>query len=244
MCKTATWIGGAALALGLACLSLPASATTLADAMALAYKTNPQLRAQQAALRAADEGVISARANLLPTLAQTITLGRTIDWTLYSNAAIPQLRRDPTTTLTLNTQMTIQLWDGGADRLSVEAQRMNVLATRQALRSLEQRILLATVQAYMNVRRDQQFVRLAQNNVRVLREQVRAARDRFEVGEVTRTDVSQAEARLAAAMSQLESSRGNLQRSINSYVAVVGEEPRNLRTPPPPPKRRSVEKNY
>ncbi|MEM9851450.1 MAG: TolC family outer membrane protein [Pseudomonadota bacterium] len=217
-------------------LGAPTQATTLADALALAYKTNPSLRAQQAALRAADEGVIAARSNLLPALSQTITYGRTVNYNQASNVTIPAIGRNPTTTLTINTRLTIQLWDGGADRLTIESARMNVLAARQALRSIEQQILLQTVQAFMNVRRDQQFVRLAQNNVRVLREQVRAANDRFEVGEVTRTDVAQAEARLAAAVSQLETNRGNLQRSVDSYVAVVGSQPRNLRTPPPAPK--------
>jgi outer membrane protein len=132
--------------------------------------------------------------------------------------------------------MTIQLFDGGADKLNIQAARMGVLAARQALLQIEQSVLFSTVQAYVDVRRDQQFVRLAQNNVRVLREQVRAAKDRFEVGEVTRTDVAQAEARLAAALSQLETNRGNLARSENSYTAVVGIKPRNLRTPPAAPK--------
>lgn len=225
----------AILGLGLALGStLPAAATTLADALALAYKTNPQLRAQQAALRAADENIIAARSVMLPTLNQTVTYSRTIDWTRYSNTTF--FPRNPTTTLTLNTALSVRLWDGGVTKNSIESARMNVLAARQALRSLEQQILLLTVQAYMNVRRDQQFVRLAQNNVRVLREQVRAARDRFEVGEVTRTDVSQTEARLAASVSQLEVNRGALQRSINSYIAVVGSAPKDLRAPPPPPK--------
>ena len=226
-----TTIGATILSL---VLSLPAAATTLADALALAYKSNPQLRASQAALRAADENVIAARSVLLPVLNQSLTYGRTIDWTRYSNTTV--FPRNPTTTLLLNTNLSVRLWDGGVTRDNIDSARMGVLATRQALRSLEQQVLLLTVQAYMNVRRDQQFARLAQNNVRVLREQVRAARDRFEVGEVTRTDVSQAEARLALAVSQLEVNRGALQRSIDSYVAVVGEQPANLRTPPPPPK--------
>ena len=102
---------------------------------------------------------------------------------------------------------------------------MAVRAARQALLQTEQTVLFTTVQAYMNVRRDQQFVRLAQHNVRVLSEQVRAAKDRFDVGEVTRTDVAQAEARYSSALSQLEANRGALQRSINSYVSVVGSKP-------------------
>lgn len=226
---------GAALAATLAGVPVLADATTLADALAIAYKTNPQLKAQQAALRSVDEGVISARANLLPVLSQSFSYGRTIDYTRPSSSPLPALARNPTTSFNLNTRLTMQIWDGGGDRLTVEAARMSVLATRQALRSLEQQILLATVQAYMNVRRDQQFVRLAQNNVRVLREQVRAANDRFDVGEVTRTDVSQAEARLAGAVAQLQVNRGNLQQSIDGYVAVVGVQPRDLRNPPPAP---------
>ena len=225
---------GIAVAISLS--ALPSHATTLADALAQAYQTNPQLLAQQAALRATDEGVISARANLLPTLTQTLTVNRTTDYNTPKTSPSPLLpSRNPTTFWNHNTQLTIQLFDGGADRLGVEAARMTVLAGRQALRELEQVILFNTVQAFMNVRRDQQFVRLARNNVRVLGEQVRAAKDRFAVGEVTRTDVSQAEARLAAARSQLETNLGNLRRSESAYTAVVGTPPRDLRNPPPAP---------
>lgn len=218
------------LVLAFATMSLPAAATTLADALVLAYQTNPQIIAQQASLRASDEGVISARANLLPTLTQTLRATRSVKLNARSDI------RDPQGTWTYNTTMTIQLFDNGRDRLSIEAARMGVLAGRQALLQVEQTILLNTVIAFVDVRRDQQFVRLAQNNVRVLREQVRAAKDRFEVGEVTRTDVAQAEARLAAALSQLESNRGQLARSENAYTAVVGIAPRNLRNPPAAPK--------
>ncbi len=218
------------LSLALATLSLPAVATTLADALVLAYQTNPQIIAQQASLRATDENVISARANLLPTLTQTLQAQRAAQLNRRSDL------RDPRGVWTFNTTMTIQLFDGGADRLGVEAARMGVLAARQALLQVEQNILLSTVTAYVDVRRDQQFVRLALNNVRVLREQVRAAKDRFEVGEVTRTDVAQAEARLAAALSQLETNRGLLTQSENAYTAVVGIPPRNLRNPPAAPK--------
>lgn len=219
---------GAAIAF--AALSLPASATTLADALVLAYQTNPQILAQQFALRATDESVIAARSALLPTLTQTIQASRA------AQLNRPSAIRDPRGQWTHNTTLTIQLFDGGADRLNIEAARMGVLAARQALLQVEQAVLLSTVQSFVDVRRDQQFVRLAQNNVRVLREQVRAANDRFEVGEVTRTDVSQAEARLAAALSQLETNRGNLARSENAYTAVVGVPPRNLRNPPAAPK--------
>ena len=225
------------LALALAVFSLPASATTLADALVLAYQTNPQIMAQQATLRSTDESVISARSLLLPTLTQTIRATRAARLNSRSDL------RDPQGQWAHNTTLTIQLFDGGADRLGVEGARMGVLAGRQALLQVEQVVLFSTILAYVDVRRDQQFVRLAQNNVRVLGEQVRAAKDRFEVGEVTRTDVSQAQARLAAALSQLETNRGQLSRSENAYTAVVGIPPRNLRNPPAAPKLpSSVEK--
>ncbi|MBC6441872.1 MAG: TolC family outer membrane protein [Rhodobacteraceae bacterium] len=268
----------------------PAPATSLADALAIAYSTNPQLKAWQAALRAADEDVISARANLLPVLAQELRIERTVGWpvepdtrmrrdragrpigrstdyyTIGDNGRLerrdsngnlqsspdydeqseqvsdpvftnqPALRsRNLTTTYTFNTRLTMQLWDGGADRMSVRAARQALLATRQDLRAAEQRVLLATVQAYLAVRRDREFVRLAENYERVLREQLRAAQDRFAVGDVTRTDVAQAEARLAGAIAQLQSFRGNLQRSEAGYAAVVGVPPGSLRAPPAAP---------
>ncbi len=224
----------AAFAVGMVSLfgagPVAAQTTSLADALVLAYTTNPQLRLQQATVRAADEDVIIARGDLLPSLTQSGSITRSHD---LGNT----FGKDPEQTIaTLNTILTQQLWDGGADKLDVEGSRMSLLAARQDLKSIEQSILLSTVEAFMNVRRDQEFVQLARNNVRVLREQVRAARDRFEVGEDTRTDVSQAEARLAAALSTLKSNQGALQRSIDGYVSIVGVQPKNLRLPPPAPK--------
>lgn len=213
-----------------ATLSQPVSATTLADALVLAYQTNPQIIAQQAFLRATDESVISARANLLPALKQTLQANRAAQLNMPSGS------RDPHGQWTLNTTITMQLFDNGSDRLIIEAAKMNVLAGRQALLQLEQNVLLSTVTTFVDVRRDQQFVRLAESNVRVLREQLRAAKGRFEVGLVTLTDVAQAEARLSAALSQLESNRGQLAKSENAYTAVVGIAPNKLRKPPAAPK--------
>jgi len=208
----------------------PALATSLADALVLAYTTNPQMKLQQASLRSDDESLISARGNLLPTLSNTTTLSHIQDLG-NSTSAISGL-----SSLTSNTTLGVQLYDGGADKLTIEAARMSLLAARQNLKNVEQSVLLATVVAFVNVRRDQEFVQLAQNNVRVLREQVRAAKDRFEVGEVTRTDVSQAQARLASGVSALETSRGNLRTSRESYVRVVGIQPKNLNVPTSTPK--------
>jgi len=227
----AKWLKSAVVSGSLAlATTAQVQATTLADALALAYTTNPQLTQQQAVVRIADEDVINQRGNLLPTLTQTGRITQTKD--LGNTRAA----RSIGTSASLTTRLGIQLYDGGKDRLNIESVKMSLLAARQQLKDIEQNILLNTVSAYMNVRRDQAFVRLARNNVRVLREQVRAANDRFAVGEVTRTDVSQAQARLASALSSLEANKGNLLRSVDSYVAVVGRRPKDLRTPPPAPK--------
>lgn len=207
-----------------------AQTMTLADALVQAYTTNPQLSLQQATVRTTDEDVISARAALLPTLGHETKLS------ISRDLGNTPFRSDGDLELQMTTRLALQLYDGGADRNNVAAARMTVLAARAALKNVEQQVLLNTVSAYMNVRREREFVSLAQNNVRVLREQVRAANDRFAVGEVTRTDVSQAQARLAQALNTLASNRGNLQKSIDGFVAVVGKKPGSLRTPPPAPK--------
>jgi len=203
---------------------------SLADALVQAYTTNPQLMLQQANLRTTDENVITARAALLPTLGHETKLSISHDLGNTPFSANGDLE------LQMTTRLALQIYDGGADKDSINAARMGVLGARAALKNVEQQILLNTVSAYMNVRREQDFVRLAQNNVRVLREQVRAANDRFSVGEVTRTDVSQAQARLAQALSTLATNKGNLRKSVAGFVAVVGQTPDALRAPPPPPK--------
>jgi len=101
--------------------------------------------------------------------------------------------------------------------------------------SVEQSVLLRAVTAYMNVRRDNEFVALRRNNVRVIAEQLRAAKDRFEVGEVTRTDVSLAESRLALARANKAVADGNLARSREEYRAAVGTYPKSLRAAPKAP---------
>jgi outer membrane protein len=125
----------------------------------------------------------------------------------------------------------VTLFDSGAGRLAVEAAKETVLATREALRLIEQNVLLGAVQAYMGVIRAREFVVLRQNNVRVIAEQLRAARDRFEVGEITSTEVSLAEARLAAARSALAAAEGDLQVAREAYKAAIGTYPGQLASP-------------
>ncbi len=210
-------------------------AETLADALASAYNTAGLLDQNRALLRAADEGVAQSVAATLPVINWAISSSRT-----YAAATpAPAPRRTSSTTARIAGSLT--LYDGGANRLAIESQKEIVLATRQSLRGVEQNVLLRAVQAYMNVRREREFVQLRQNNLRLITQELQAARDRFEVGEVTRTDVSLAEARLAGSQSLLAAAQGNLAQSIEEYRAAVGELPSASGTATPAPVPPSVE---
>lgn len=205
----------------------PVFATTLTDALIQAYQTNPSLRIGRSGLRATDEGVRQAKSVLEPTVSANIS----IDRFETQNASTDTT---PSTSASVTTRLT--LFAGGTALRGIERARFNVLAGRQSLKSTEQTVLLNAVTAFMDVRRDQRNVQLAKNSVKVLNEEVRAARERFEVGEVTRTDVAQAESRLAASQSGLQINRAALKRSNDFFIATVGSPPKDLRTPPAAPK--------
>lgn len=221
-------IAAAALVFGLAAPA--AQAETLADALVGAYNSSGLLEQNRAVLRAADEDVAQAVGALLPV----------ISWAASSTYSDPvQLGADNINT-TARLTAELVLYDGGRNRLLIDIQKELVLATRQSLIGIEQQVLLRAVEAYMNVRRENEFVALRQNNLRLITQELRAARDRFEVGEVTRTDVSLAEARLAASSSQLAAAEGTLARAIEEYNAVVGRRPGALQPAPPAPLSASV----
>ncbi|GGL79377.1 TolC family outer membrane protein [Wenxinia marina] len=211
----------AALAVA-AVMAAPAAAETIADALAFGYEASGLLEQNRALLRAADEDVAQAVGALLPV----------VNWSASTqfNAPRTAFQDDVGDQITANLQLTAQitLYDGGANRLAVDAQKELVLATRASLRSVELDILLRIAAAYMEVRRNTEFVTLRQNNLRLITQELRAAEDRFEVGEVTRTDVSLAEARLAAARSLLAAEEGALARAVAEYAAAVGRAPGNL----------------
>ncbi len=212
----------AAVVIGFA--GLPAGAQTLTDTLIAAYRTSGLLEQNRAVLRAADEDVAQAVAELRPVLAYVAE-------TQWADTPVA----GDTTSTELGLTASLLLYDFGASKLSIEAQKETVLATREALRGIEQQVLLRAVAAYLNVRRQNAFVGLQDNNVRVITEQLRAARDRFEVGEVTRTDVSIAEARLAAAQSAHAAAQGALAQSREEYKAVTGAYPGRLAAPPAAP---------
>lgn len=216
----------AGLAAAVLTLAVPGMslADTLADALAGSYKHSGALEQNRALLRAADEDVAIGMAGLRPILNWSADVTHT-----YSNNFNGLFNsRTNTSDFSAGLAAELLLYDFGATRNAIEAAKETVLATRQALVSAEQSVLLAAVQAYMNVRRDSEFVALRQNNVRVITQELRAAKDRFEVGEITRTDVALAEARLASARSDLAAAEGSLMRSQEEYLASVGHRPGRL----------------
>lgn len=219
------------------------NAETLADAIALAYRTNPTLQAQRAQQRELDETYVAARAGFRPTASVSASTG-------YSRTdfGVPTFTV-PTTpggapgvfdhyeTNSGSAQLTVSqpVFTGGRTAAAVQAAEASVEAGREGLRSTEATILQQVVQAYADVRRDQQIVLIRENNVKVLSDQLDETKAKFEVGQITRTDVAQGQAQLAAARALLSSAQSQLQISRANYTAVVGQNPGELAPEPPIP---------
>ena len=210
-----------------------ARADALADAMAGAYVHSGLLEQNRALLRAADEDVAIAVSRLRPIVNWSASLTRSFART-YSRQMMPPGSVDVSATeAQIGLVAELVLFDGNRNRMNVDVAKETVLATRQTLIAVEQNVLFSAVQAFMEVRSAAEIVGLRRNNVRVIREELRAARDRFEVGEVTRTDVALTQARLAGAESALAQAEGDLTIAREFYLAVVGRPARDLRNPPP-----------
>jgi outer membrane protein len=175
-------------------------------------------------LRAADEKVAGAVAALRPV----------ISWSSKFSHSYNDVANSDSVTTSLNAKWL--LYDFGSSDLQTEALEKTVLATRESLVSIEQNVLLRAVTAHMNYRRSVEFVSLRSANVELIEQELRAAQDRFEVGEVTRTDVALAEARLASARAALAGAEGDLAKAAAEYHAVVGRKPGELVTPSSLPK--------
>ena len=212
---------------------LPVRAETLADALIAAYRNSNLLEQNQAILRAADEDVAQAVASLRPVVAFIADGQYGYSQTLL-DSGITVSNDGLFANYSVTAQMT--LFDFGRTQLAIEAAKETVLATREALIAIEQQVLLAAVSAFVDVRLQQEIVSLRENNVRVIAEQLRAAQDRFDVGEVTRTDVAQAEARLAEAEANLVVAQGDLAIARENYRAATGNYPGVLSAPPAPPR--------
>ena len=196
-----------------------AAAESLRDSLRNAYKNSGILVQNRALLRAADEKVADAVAALRPV----------INWSSKFAHAHNDAANNDSLTTSLNAKWL--LYDFGSSDLQTEALKETVLATRQSLVAIEQNVLLRAATAHMNYRRSVEFVSLRSANVELIEQELRAAQDRFDVGEVTRTDVALAEARLASARASLASAQGELAKAAAEYHAVVGRKPGDLVTP-------------
>ena len=221
------------LAVVLVGLGSPAQvrAETLTDALIAAYRNSNLLDQNRAVLRAADEGVAEAVSALRPVVAYTLQgAWQRADVVV---GGVPAVVEGLSASLALSAELTI--WDGGRRQLGIEIAKESVLATRQALIEVEQNVLLAAVQAYVDVRLAQEIVALRQSNLRLITQELRASQDRFDVGEITRTDVSIAEARLAASRAALAAAEGQLMIAREAYKAATGAYPGNLAALPRAP---------
>ncbi len=224
----------------------PASGETLAEAIALAYETNPTLQAQRSQVRVLDEGYVQARAGLRPQVSITSTAS-------YSNTSVNAGRTGlvdtngdgiPDTNVTASgvternfgnasLAVTQPLYTGGRTVAAMSAAEADILSARETLRDVEAGVLLNVVQTYADVLRDQRVVEIRRQDVDTLQKRLEETQARFEVGELTRTDVAQAEARLGSSRAQLEAAEGQLEISRANYEAVVGKPPEVLAPPPP-----------
>ena len=204
------------------------NAQTLEMALAAAYSSNPTLLSQRATVRAADEGVPQALSNWRPTLELKGDYGAS---EVKNYAFSGTSSRDPRS---LSLSLRQPLYRGGRTQAATRLAENTVRAERARLDAVEQSVLLQAATAYMNVVRDQAVIRLNIKNEQVLQRQLEATRDRFEVGEVTRTDVAQAEARWAGATADRIQAAGDLEASRAGYQNVMGEVPGELNRPAPP----------
>ncbi|HVM36793.1 MAG TPA: TolC family outer membrane protein [Sphingomicrobium sp.] len=216
-------------ALAAALMAGTASADTLREALVATYANNPTLSAQRQALRATDATVAIARAAGRPQVSGTGGLNRD----LTRSGVLDRGGDGPN--LSLGLDLSYPLFNGGSVRNQVRGAETRVEAGRAVLRAVEGDVFTEAVAAYMDVIRDRAIVELNQNQVRVLTTNLQATRDRFEIGDLTRTDVAQSEARLELARSSLATAQGRLLASEANYRRVVGRPPGPLAPPPPLP---------
>lgn len=205
-----------------------AHAETLREALMAAYRTNPALTAARAGLRATDEGVPIAKAAARPTVSATADYQEFVVRSANSFSA-------PLRATNAAANVSLPLYQGGRVRNGIRAADARVVSGRANLRATEADVFTAIVSVYMDVIRDSAIVELNRQNVRVLETNLRASRDRFQIGDLTRTDVAQSEARLELARGQLELTEAQLGASLENYLRFVGVPARALEQPPEPP---------
>jgi outer membrane protein len=216
---------------------LGAHAETLGDAIALAYQSNPTLQAQRASLRALDESYVQAEAGYRPSA--TLQAVVTTDTNNYTGTQRPlpgqsqPVIQGQSQTSGFAIGVSQPLYNGGRVASQVTAADAAILAGRETLRGTEETTLREVITAYADVRRDQQFVTILEDDQKLLINQQNESHARFAVGEITRTDVAETDARVAASAAQLEAARAQLANSRANYAAVVGQSAGSLAPEPP-----------
>lgn len=213
-----------------------AHAQSLEDTLTTAYNSNPSLQAERARLRTTEEGEVQARSARLPSVSADASISRQhtesqSTFVIGGNRVASNSESD-STPKNYSLSASQSIYRGGRTDGAIDQASALVMAGREGLRAVEQTVLVDAVTAFMDVRRDQEVVSIRRNNVDVLAQQLQAARDRFEVGEITRTDVAQAEARLSGAQAQLSAAQAQLAASRAAYQRVTGEPPATLEEPP------------
>src|SRR6266508_175016 len=222
--------GAAASALLMAHMGpTPVLADTIEAALVRAYQNNPQLNSQRAQVRATDENVPQALSGYRPKVAVTASAGYQYSDSLTNTGDLNVARSRPITGAnaprSIGATVTQTLYNGQQTANRTRAAESQVSGAREALRVLEQTVLLAGATIYMDYLRDSAIVEVQKSNVRVLEQTLKQTRDRFNVGEVTRTDVAQSEAQLAAGKTQLLTAEANLTTTRANFRRIIGSEP-------------------
>ncbi len=205
-------------------IAVPASGDDLREALTLAYNTNPSLQAARSSQRALDDSVPIARAAGLPSLSGAASYTH-----ILSGAALT----GPNKIFTLSADLGVPVYAGGAIKNQVRAAETRITAGQADLRGTESAIFSAVVATYLDVIANEAIVGLRRKNVQVLGVNVQSTRDRFEIGDLTRTDVAQSQSRLAISRSGLETAEASLAGSRERYIQLVGKAPAALEPPPP-----------
>jgi outer membrane protein len=217
----------AAAVLLMACAGpAPALADTIEAALVRAYQSNPQLNAQRAAVRSTDENVPQALSGYRPKVNLTASGGYQYQDLQLSPATTPIHGTTVPRSVGLNVTQT--LYDGNQTANKTRAAESQVSGAREGLRVLEQQVLLQAATVYMDYLRDAAIVEVQRSNTRVLEQTLKQTQDRFNVGEVTRTDVAQSEAQLAAGRTQQLTAESNLTTTRSNFRRIIGSEPDNL----------------
>ncbi|MEL7444759.1 MAG: TolC family outer membrane protein [Pseudomonadota bacterium] len=221
-------LGSLALALSVSTAAVPAYADTLREALVSTYNTNPTLQGARATQRATDEDVPIQRASGLPSVDVE---GTYIEFLKASPNIFAPTERN----LTIGPNLIVPIYSGGAVKNGMKAAKERVAAGQAGLRGTESSIFSQAVAAYMDVLRTEALAGLAANQVDVLQVNLEATSDRFEIGDLTRTDVAQSQSRLAIAESDLRNALANLINARETYIEIIGTAPVDLQAPPPLP---------